>query len=242
SDQSDAQWLIRGTFGQLGVANCAAFNGSPECTLAGNSLPATLATLETGFTFGSPFQITIQVLTFARVSRGGFGSVDLSQSVDWIGFVEVRDQSEVPVTDFSVTSESGFDYGAALDTDGDGIPDPGLQPCKTGETSGCADNCPFEPNNEVEDVQRDSDDNGRGDACECGNADGNATLDIFDALHIARGTLVPPLVSLIHPRACDADGNGTCDIFDALRVAQATLVPPLEAIVQTCDAATRLSP
>ena len=77
-----------------------------------------------------------------------------------------------------------------------------------------------------------------GDACECGNADGNASVDFDDALHIARGTLQPPLVEMIHPRACDADGNGTCDIFDALRVAQATLSSPLAEIVQECEAAT----
>ncbi len=100
------------------------------------------------------------------------------------------------------------------------------------------DNCPFEPNNAGEDIQRDTDGNGRGDACECGNADRSTAVDIFDALHIAQGTLTPPLVTMIHPRACDADGSGTCDIFDALRVAQATLTPPLVEIVQECEAAT----
>ncbi len=68
--------------------------------------------------------------------------------------------------------------------------------------------------------------------------DRNEKVDIFDALHIAQGTLSPPLVEMIHPRACDSDGNGSCDIFDALRVAQATLAPPLDEIVQECDAAT----
>jgi hypothetical protein len=75
----------------------------------------------------------------------------------------------------------------------------------------------------------DSDGNGRGDLCECGNADSNTSVDIFDALVIAQGTLTPP---------CDADGSGSCDIFDALKVAQATLTPPLTTIVQGCDAAT----
>ena len=240
SNQSDAQWVIRGTFGQLGFANCAASNASPECGLVGDSLPATLTTPETGFRFGNPFQVAIQVLTFGRVSLGGSGSVDLSQSVEWIGFVEVRDADSNLITDFTVTSESGFDYGASLDTDGDGVRDAGLVPCATGETEGCSDNCPFESNAEGDDVQRDSDGNGRGDACECGNVDRNTSLNIFDALMIAQGTLVPPLVTMIHPRACDADGNGRCDIFDALRVAQATLTPPIAEIVQGCAAANSL--
>ncbi|MEE8557925.1 MAG: hypothetical protein V3T14_08575 [Myxococcota bacterium] len=124
-----------------------------------------------------------------------------------------------------------------VDTDGDGIPDTGTAPCQSGQIVDCADNCRFEPNN-GDSPQADSDGNGRGDACECGNADLSTAVDIFDALHIAQGTLTPPLTTILHPRACDADGNGTCDIFDALRVAQATLTPPLAEIVQLCDAAT----
>ena len=124
------------------------------------------------------------------------------------------------------------------DADGDGIPDTaGLAPCQSGQTVGCADNCPFEPNNGGS-PQTDTDGDGRGDACECGNADGSTAVNIFDALHIAQGTLSPPLVTILHPRACDADGSGSCDIFDALRVAQATLRPPLAGLVQQCDAAT----
>jgi hypothetical protein len=125
------------------------------------------------------------------------------------------------------------------DSDGDGIPDSGgAGTCATGQTTDCFDNCRFEPNNDPGDTQTDTDQNGRGDACECGNADRTTAVNIFDALHIAQGTLTPPLVQLVHPRACDSDGNGTCDIFDALRVAQATLTPPLSAIVQDCPAAT----
>ena len=123
------------------------------------------------------------------------------------------------------------------DTDGDGIPDAGPAPCQSGQTVGCADNCRFERNNGGS-PQTDTDGNGRGDACECGNADGSTGVDIFDALHIAQGTLTPPLVTIIHPRACDADGSGSCTIFDALRVAQATLTPPLAEIAQQCSAAT----
>ncbi len=96
------------------------------------------------------------------------------------------------------------------------------------------DNCPNEANAD----QADLDEDGIGNVCECGNADGNASVDIFDALHIAQGTLQPPVVVIVRPRACDADGNGACDIFDALRVAQATLTPPLGEIVQECEAAT----
>lgn len=146
--------------------------------------------------------------------------------------LEFAVQAGVPVllhvSDFAANFGGQVTFSLAYvgdDTDGDGVPD-------------CADNCAYEPNNAGDDVQLDSDGNGRGDSCECGNADGNTTINIFDALHIAQATLVPPLVDLIHPRACDVDGNGTCDIFDALRIAQATLIPPLAQIVHECEAAT----
>ncbi len=100
------------------------------------------------------------------------------------------------------------------------------------------DNCPFEPNGTGPDAQLDSDGDGIGDACECGNVDGSTAVDIFDALAIAQGTLSPPISPIPHPRACDCDGSGDCDIFDALRVAQATLEPPLTTITQLCPAAT----
>ncbi|MEE8558510.1 MAG: dockerin type I domain-containing protein [Myxococcota bacterium] len=102
-----------------------------------------------------------------------------------------------------------------------------------------AANCPFQPNSEVDAFgppQRDTDGDGQGDLCECGNTDGSTAVDIFDALSIAQGTLTPPIAAMANPRACDVDGNGSCDIFDALRVAQATLTPPIAPIVEACPA------
>jgi hypothetical protein len=159
-------------------------------------------------------------------------------------------------TDLKLLFEPGFQTGARpattfaleaecspLDSDADGLPDngPGAS-CESGQTQGCDDNCPFEPNNGFVNPQLDSDGNGRGDVCECGNVNADVALDIFDALMIAQGTLSPPIVELTHPRACDADGNGACDIFDALAVALASLSPPQSTIVQSCDAATTAPP
>ena len=139
----------------------------------------------------------------------------------------------MPIITFALQAEC-----VLADSDGDGLVDGGAgKPCLTGQTENCSDNCPFEPNNGDDDVQIDSDGDGRGDACECGDVNGDSSLDIFDALMIAQGTLTPPLVTIDRPRTCDADGNGRCDIFDALRVAQASLNPPLAEIVQSCPAA-----
>ncbi len=127
----------------------------------------------------------------------------------------------ISLTGESTPGRRDFHWQLTRDADADGVFDQ-------------IDNCPFEPNR----AQDDSNGNRRGDLCECGNVDANATVDIFDALSIARGSLQPPLVEMPHPRACDVDGSGTCNILDALRVAQATLSPPLAEIVQKCDAAT----
>ena len=132
------------------------------------------------------------------------------------------------------------EWTGLLDSDGDGVPDEGFgAPCTTGETAGCNDNCPFEPNNEADEfgpAQRDFDGDGQGDLCECGNVDRNRRVDIFDALAIAQGTLTPPLSPMPHPRACDVDGNSDCDIFDALLVAQPTLTATTDPIVEECPA------
>ena len=137
-----------------------------------------------------------------------------------------------------ITSALQRECGPPPDTDGDGIPDnwTGI-PCQSGQSENCDDNCPFEPNN-GQSPQQDANGNGRGDLCECGNVNGDARLDIFDALAIALGTLQPPIAELPHPRACDVDDNGVCDIFDALAVARATLQPPLVTLLQTCESAT----
>jgi hypothetical protein len=136
------------------------------------------------------------------------------------------------------TEPSCSDEPGGLDSDGDGVEDNGgASFCATGETEGCKDNCPFQPNNEPGNVQRDSFGTvGQGDSCECGNTTEDSSLDIFDALNIAQATLSPPIAVMNNPRACDSNGDAACSIFDALRVAQATLSPPIAAIVEDCPA------
>jgi hypothetical protein len=79
------------------------------------------------------------------------------------------------------------------DRDSDGVPDG-------------ADNCPFTANAD----QLDSDDNGRGDACECGDQNGDGTVDVLDLVAINLAIFNPILVTPL----CDANGDGDCNVAD----------------------------
>jgi hypothetical protein len=89
-----------------------------------------------------------------------------------------------------------------------------------------ADNCLFTPNG----AQVDSDLDGIGDACECGDVNGDGFTNTVDALAIARGE-----VSGGQP-SCDVDGDGLCNTVDALKIARGE-VTPADQFDQVCPAA-----
>lgn len=98
--------------------------------------------------------------------------------------------------------------------DGDGIPHyPGGPPCVTGQALDCDDSCPYVPNVD----QADTDGNGVGDACQCGDVDGDSLTNVIDALEIALEQVLPGDPNL---RRCDVDGDGLCNLADALRIAR----------------------
>jgi len=84
-----------------------------------------------------------------------------------------------------------------FDADGDGISD-------------AADNCPSWLNPDQLDVDR----NGRGDACECGDQDGNGRVDVADIVAINIAIFGGQPVSAL----CDANGDGRCDVADIVAV------------------------
>jgi len=83
--------------------------------------------------------------------------------------------------------------GQAADGDGDGVRDD-------------LDNCVAWKN----DDQADSDGNGRGDACECGDQDGSGLVDVADLVAINLAIFDPALATPL----CDASGDGECDVAD----------------------------
>jgi hypothetical protein len=94
-------------------------------------------------------------------------------------------------------SVDGSDF---LDSDADGIVDD-------------LDNCPNMTNAD----QIDTDENGLGDACQCGDVNGDGFTAITDALLIARGR-VPS--GSEEERLGDVNDDGVCNITDALIIAR----------------------
>jgi thrombospondin type 3 repeat protein len=111
------------------------------------------------------------------------------------------------VVHYDAPPPTGGDYGpifmadnmwvTGLDRDGDGIPDG-------------TDNCPYLANPD----QRDTDLNGRGDACECGDQNGDGRVDVRDIVAINLAIFNPPLVTPL----CDANGDGLCNVSDIVAV------------------------
>ncbi len=116
----------------------------------------------------------------------------------------------------------------AFDTDGDGIQD-------------AVDNCPFVSNPGQQDtggVGAGSLPDGIGDACQCGDVNGDGKVTLIDSVIITRSLLVPPTATLANPTRCDANGDGKCNLADATIVRRAQLLPPTASVSQACVAAT----
>lgn len=123
------------------------------------------------------------------------------------------------------------------DRDGDGAPDDGDHsgvagdaPCLGGAAL-CDDNCPFTGNP----VQLDANLNGRGDGCECGDADDDGALTAGDGEaigeHLAGNAPAPFALD-----KCGVAGAGACDLLAKVVVERAAAgLPPGVAFV--CEAA-----
>jgi uncharacterized repeat protein (TIGR01451 family) len=83
------------------------------------------------------------------------------------------------------------------DRDGDGVPD-------------ASDVCPDWP----DPAQTDVDGNGRGDACECGDQNGDGAVDVRDLVEINVAIFTPLLATPL----CDTNDDGLCDVRDLVGV------------------------
>lgn len=100
--------------------------------------------------------------------------------------------------DFSFATDTSLCVpGAPPDRDCDSIPD-------------AADTCPYYPSAS----QTDSNGNGRGDACECGDQDRSGSVDVSDIVAVSIALFTPTL-----PRdLCDSNGDTLCNVADIVGV------------------------
>jgi ELWxxDGT repeat protein/cysteine-rich repeat protein len=106
------------------------------------------------------------------------------------------------------------------DSDSDGVPDDGDgstimgdTPCAVGQSTGCDDNCPAVPNAD----QADEDENGIGNACQCGDVNGDGFTNVTDTLMIVRGQVASGSEAEAFG---DVNGDTFCNITDALIIAR----------------------
>ena len=138
--------------------------------------------------------------------------------------------------------------GAAADTDGDAILDDGSgsgiagdAPCTGGQTAGCDDNCPFEPNADQADAGSipAAGPDGIGDVCQCGDVSTDGVIGLSDFVQIrkwvASGGTVLPSPGFVAAK-CDVTADGNCSLADFVKVRQA-VAGDTTAIVNACEPA-----
>jgi len=151
-----------------------------------------------------------------------------------IGAAPLGDRISVPgggtVQGFSTsTVHELFTPGAVCappDADGDGVPD-------------ASDVCPATPDPGQEDrggVGAASPPDGVGDACQCGDVNGDGRVTLADSALVLRSRLVPPTATLARPDLCDVGGSTGCSAQDAVTIRRALLAPPTAAIAGACAA------
>ncbi len=121
------------------------------------------------------------------------------------GAVSFTPSAPLGTPPMAVLEDLAFVPGSSADRDGDGVPDAG-------------DVCP-----DVADAgQQDTDGNGRGDACECGDQNGDGSLNVGDILAINAAIFDTSLVTPL----CDANEDGACNVGDILAVNAAIFGAP----------------
>jgi hypothetical protein len=118
--------------------------------------------------------------------------------------------------------EAADDTNSSLNDFVSGFPTPRTNAGATGpeDLDGIApaqDNCPYQSNAE----QLDTDQDGRGNACECGDQSGDGLNTVTDLVAINLAIFNPLLVTPL----CDANGDGQCNVADIVAVNIGILAP-----------------
>ncbi len=160
---------------------------------------------------------------------GGTRSFSFS-AVDpgWSSYESASPSPPLPTTTTSMQGTYGV--AAGPDADFDGVLDR-------------LDDCPFAADPLQQDqggIGAGSPPDGIGDACQCGDVNGDGRVTLTDAVLITRSQLTPPAAVLAHPDRCDVGGAAGCGLADGVIVRRALLTPPSATIQPACPAASGL--
>lgn len=130
-------------------------------------------------------------------------------TIDSYVFWGIPSPGAQPVWRSQLASHMRFIVRSAVDSDGDGIAD-------------ASDHCPLF----ASDDQTDTDVDGRGDVCECGDQDGDGANTVADLVAINRAIFNPLEVTPL----CDANADDRCDVLDII-AANAEIFSPTNTSV-----------
>jgi hypothetical protein len=156
---------------------------------------------------------------------GGTRSFSFSAGdATWSSFESASPSPPLPTSTTSM--EGTYTVAAGLDADVDGVIDR-------------LDDCPFAADPLQEDhggIGSGSAPDGIGDACQCGDVNGDGSVTLTDAILITRSQLVPATATLAKPDLCDVGGAAGCGLADGVIVRRALLSPPTATIQYSCPA------
>lgn len=139
--------------------------------------------------------------------------------------VTVSGVSGVPGTSSISYDVTVIDPDALVkDADGDGVDD-------------AQDDCPNAANPDQRDsggIGSGSAADGIGDACQCGDVNGDGRVTTTDGVLVLRSRLTPPKASLPFAERCDVGGSAGCSTADAVLMLRALLTPPTAQLQQVC--------
>jgi len=168
------------------------------------------------------------LLSFDTSGSLGGVSFDDEDVLEWTGPApgawEMAYDGSLVDADWSAADLDAVSAQPTADDDGDGHPNG-------------SDNCPLVANPGQEDVGGvgvAAPPDGIGDACQCGDVNGDGKVTTGDAALIQRATLIPPTATMPQPEFCDVGGSAGCNVSDLVIVRRALLLPPTATIQQVC--------
>jgi hypothetical protein len=116
-------------------------------------------------------------------------------------------------------------------------PDPDPLDADLDGVANVSDNCPTVVNPDQTDtggVGLASGSDRIGDACQCGDLNGDGRVTLADAVVLQRSLLQPPAATPARPELCDVGGASGCGLSDAVILRRALLAPPAAVLVPAC--------